>query len=82
MILVDVEVPIMGKQYDFQIEDTAQLSEVLEEISEMICQKEQCLLIGTKEHLLLWDAEKHRQLDLSKTCQENQLLTGSRLMLC
>lgn len=81
MIIVDIEVPVMGKRYDFQIDEHVPLYEVKEEISEMICQKEQCPLSGNKDRILLWNAQNGRKLELERTAQENGLLTGSRILL-
>ena len=81
MIIVDIEVPVMGKQYDVQIDEYVPLDEVKAEIVEIICQKEQCELKGEADRLLLWDAHTGRKMDLGKSARENGLLTGSRLLL-
>lgn len=80
MIIIEVEVPIMGKRYDFQIDENVPLSEVKEEIADMICSKEQCLLEGSLHRMLAW-MQDGRQLSQERTAQENGLRTGSRIIL-
>lgn len=81
MIIVEVEVPMMDKQYDFQIDGEIPLKEVKSEIIAMICQKEQCLMEGDAEMLFLWDAQSKVRLSEEKTAVENGLLTGSRILM-
>ncbi|MDD2980437.1 MAG: hypothetical protein PHN80_10735 [Hespellia sp.] len=81
MILVDIDVPMMGIKYDFQMEETALLTDVIEEVRDMICQKEQCFLSGDGGRLLLWNMENGQKLSPERTVSENHLLTGSHLML-
>ena len=54
MIILEVEIPIMGKRYDFQIDEYVPLGEVKKEITDMICRKEQCPLQGNPDRLLVW----------------------------
>ena len=80
MIIVDVEIPMLGKKYDFQIDEYAPLTEVKKEIVDMICRKEQCMVKGDVEKLLIWDKETGRCLLEYQTAQEVGLITGSRLL--
>lgn len=80
MIIVEVEVPIMGKRYDFQIDENVAFYEVKEEIAEMICRKEQCLFKGELDRMLIW-GPNGRQLVQERSSQENGLRTGSRILL-
>ena len=54
MILVDVEVPVMGKTYDVQIDETVPVKEIAGQIRDMICLQEQCGILGGQENLTLW----------------------------
>lgn len=81
MIIVDVEVPMMGKRYDFQIDENVPLCEVKEEITDMICRKEQSVLAGDKNRLLIWDAQSGKRLEEARTAWEEGLVTGSRILL-
>lgn len=81
MIIVDVDVPVTGKKYDFQIDENVPLSDVKEEIVEMICRKEQCMLVGDEGRLLLWNAQNGQMLLEDKTAWEIGLVTGSKILL-
>ncbi len=80
MIVVEIEVPVMGKRYDFQVDEYVPLYEVKEEIAEMICRKEQCAKQGSLQRLMLWTHEG-RELLQEQSALENGLRTGSRVML-
>lgn len=81
MILVDIEVPVMGQTYDFQVDEYITLGAVIVEMKDMICTKEQCLSIGSEEELTLWDMERRVRLPLNRTAKECGLLTGAHLIL-
>lgn len=81
MILVDIKVPIMGKSYDFKIDEQIPLGIVMEEVGESICQKEQCQAGGSLKELMLWDEERKTELPVDKTGYECGLKTGSQLLL-
>ena len=49
MILVDVEVPILDKIYDMQLDEYTPAAFLAEDIVGMICQKEQLMLSGRLE---------------------------------
>lgn len=80
MIIVEIEVPVMGKRYDFQIDESVPLCEVKEEIVEMICRKEQCLLRGDPGRLLLW-TQSGAEIRQQYSARGNGLRTGERLLL-
>ena len=81
MIMINVEVPIMGESYDFQIEEHVAMGYVIKELATMISQKNQCRINGDKNNLRLWEVQSHRLLDLRKSATANGLVTGSLLML-
>lgn len=81
MILVDVFVPSVDKEYDFQLSETASISMVIEEISEMIGQKERTEIVGDVNRLQLCDQERQCILDRNRTLAECQVTTGCRLIL-
>ncbi|GAA0793291.1 hypothetical protein GCM10008910_08010 [Faecalicatena orotica] len=81
MIIIEIEVPMMGKLYDFQIDENVPLSEVMDEAAEMICQKEQCPVQGDIRRMLMWNAQNRVQLAKERTAAENGLWTGSRILL-
>ena len=81
MIIVKVEVPIMGQEFDFQIDENVPLQEVQAEIADMICRREQCRMDGEDYRLILWDKKRSVMLRREKTAFENGLETGSELLL-
>ena len=81
MILVDVEVTVMGKIYDVQLDETVQIKEIALQIRDMICLQEQCGILSAQESLTLWDMKKQSCLDDTKTAKECGITTGMHLML-
>ena len=66
MIILEVEIPIMGKRYDFQIDEYVPLGEVKKEITDMICRKEQCPLQEIRTDCLCGSPTVHC---LDRSCQ-------------
>lgn len=81
MILVDVYVPVIDKVYDFHLDENAVVWTVIEDMADMICQKEQCRLRGEPSQLALWMAERKMKLDKRGTLFENGIHSGEQLML-
>ena len=81
MIMIEVKVPMMGKYYDFQIDENALAGEITVDIADLVCRREQCAPEGDESELMLWELSTRRRLDNGKTAAENGLQTGSRLML-
>ena len=81
MILVDIFVPGIDKNYDFQLNETIVISAVIEEIGEMISQKEQLDIMGDIDDLQLCDRRKQVLLPKNKTLAECGIMTGESLIL-
>lgn len=81
MILVDVEAPVMGKTYDFQIDGGIPVNIVARQMRDMICMKEQCDYCGNEDSLTLWDIRGERLMPGDKTADECGIITGMSLML-
>ena len=81
MILVDIYVPSMNQGYDFRLEQNAVISSVIDELVEVISQKEKCSLIGDQEKLSLCSYERQTILPKKNTLAECGIHTGSKLML-
>ena len=80
MILVDVFVPSVNKVYDFQLSEIAPVYTVIEEISEMIGQKERAAIVGDVKELLLCDRKIQCILEKNKTLAECNIMTGHSLI--
>lgn len=80
MILVDIYVPSVDKTYDFQLSEESEIDTVIEEIAEMIGQKERTRIVGPKEKLLLCNQITMEILDKHKTLKEYGITTGQSLI--
>ncbi|MDO4617064.1 MAG: EsaB/YukD family protein [Lachnospiraceae bacterium] len=80
MIIIEIEVPMIGKKYDFQIDEALPLREVKQELVDLICRKEQFALQGDQNRLLLWSRDG-RLLDDGRSSAANGLRTGDSLLL-
>ena len=81
MILVDIYVPSVNTTYDFQLMDSVPVQTVIEEIAEMVGQKEQCQIVGDIADLVLVDNKRQKVLDKEMTLYECGIQTGDQLML-
>ncbi len=81
MILVDIYVPSVDKTYDFQLNEQIPVSMVIEEISEMIGQKEHAALKGNAADLTLCSYVSRTVLNRGKTLEQEGIITGNRLLL-
>jgi uncharacterized ubiquitin-like protein YukD len=80
LILVDINVPVVGKTYDFQLDENAYIYDLLEEISEMIATSEQMEMVRTDSQMMLCSYESHRILPQDMTLSECGIKTGNRLI--
>ncbi len=81
MILVDIYVPSVGNTYDFQVDETAKVQTLVEEIAEMVGQKEHCSIVGDLESLMLCTYQTKQILPKNITLSEANITTGQRLLL-
>lgn len=81
MILVDIYVPAVGNVYDFQLEETEKAGTIIEEIAELIGQKEHCRIVGDVRNLMLCLKEKNEILPRELTLAEMGIRTGNSLIL-
>lgn len=81
MILVDIYVPSTGNTYDFQLDEEIPVGNVIEEISEMIGQKEHCQIVGDMSKLMLCVGKDKKILHKDYTLSECHIVTGDSLIL-
>ena len=74
MILVEVFVPSLDRTYEFKLNEDVAVSVVIEEISSVICQKEQCDVEGNR-------CGKQQILSSNLSLYENGVQSGDRLYL-
>ena len=81
MVLVDVKVPALGRQYSFRLNEQETVEHIIEELTGILCQKEQCRLNGETGALSLWSEEAKRELPRAARLAQCGFVTGSILML-
>lgn len=81
MIMVDIYVPALDREYDFSLDQNVRIGTIIEEISEMIAHQERSEIVGSTEELVLCDRKEGRILDGNDTLGACGVLTGSKLML-
>lgn len=81
MIMVDVYVPAMDKEYDFSLDQNIRIGTIIEEISEMIAHKEHSEVVGNVSELMLCDRRMEKILDENATLGSSRIRTGSKLIL-
>ena len=81
MILVDVYVPLMEKTYDFRVDDTARISDLIDELCEMICQKERWPKLDSTRRMILCDFDSSQIFPGEATLAGMGITGGHRLML-
>lgn len=80
MIITEVYVPSLDKTYDFKLCDNIPVAVITEELSAVICQKEQCSIFGEKRDFMLFNAENKNILSMKLSLFENEIKTGDRLI--
>ncbi len=81
MILVDIYVPSVNNIYDFQLDEKTAVETIIEEISELIEQKEHCKIAGNVEELLLCHKKTKQILPGNRTLEDCGIQTGNSLIL-
>ncbi|MDE5778013.1 MAG: hypothetical protein K2I10_05835 [Lachnospiraceae bacterium] len=81
MILVEIYIPSIDETLDFSVDETAKITNVVQEISEMMCKKYKTELNAASENFFLCSAEQGAVLDGGSTLCENGIMNGSRLYM-
>lgn len=81
MILVDLEVPSLGRNYQFSLDEDTSVNLLIIEIAEMICQKERCSLDGSAEELSLYSRRKKCVLNRRTTLSRQTVSGADHLIL-
>lgn len=81
MIIVDIKVPALEKVYNFSVEEKARVSDLIEEVVELISQKERLAFSGNLEEMVLCCVESGVQCDRSCTLSDYGISGGSELLL-
>lgn len=81
MILIDIYVPLIDKVFDFTVDETARVDLLVEELAEIICQKEHWPRLESARKLMLCDREGQRIFPKDATLAGMGITSGCRLML-
>lgn len=81
MISVDIYVPSLDQKYDFHLDENTKIRVIIEEIIEMVEQKECTVLSGNTKALLLCDHLRHLALPKDETLCNCGIFNGSSLLL-
>lgn len=81
VILTDIYVPSVNRTYDFRLDENAQIGSVINEISELIEQKEHCFVVGNRDDLILCMKGSRQILPADMTLEECGIRTGSSMIL-
>ncbi|MBQ2904649.1 MAG: EsaB/YukD family protein [Clostridia bacterium] len=80
MITVDISVPVIGKTYDFSIDENTSVETITEEIVDLIIQKEAYSFQDISQ-MHLFFANKKTLLNPAKSLYSNGVDNGDRLIL-
>lgn len=81
MITVEVEVPSLGRRYDFELEETVPVEILIREMSEVISQREHCHYVAESGIMGLYVQEYQHKLGPGSTLEQNGIRSGQRLLL-
>ena len=81
MVLVEIEVPVLEKRYDFKLNVEEKVGDLMKEILHIICQREHCVLQEKTHPFLLGDLERHILFHPEHRLEDYGVETGSRLVL-
>ncbi len=81
MIIVDVNVVIFDKFYDFELNEDVKAGKVIEEIVHMIEQKEKTGFTGNISDLILFDRKNKKVLNPGYSLAQQGIVSGGSLSL-
>lgn len=81
MILVDLQVVSLDRNYQFSLDESKTVFELITEIKDILCQKEQCEMMGDDDDLMLCSVSQNRILEKGKTLSQQGVRSAERLLL-
>lgn len=81
MILAEIHIPALNRQYEFKLDEYRYIADIVEEIGEMVAPPERNCAPGCVQELLLCSDELGRILPLDHTLEQEGLGNGCRLVL-
>lgn len=81
MILVDLYVPSMSNNYECRLDETVPIANIIENVTELICQKEHCEFKGDMDNLCLYVCRQESAMSRSSSLNDNGIKDGEKLIL-
>ncbi len=81
MLLLEIKVPALCGRYDFELEESASIEVLIQEIVAVICQKEHCQCFESSQGHWLYSQELERQLVPSEVLGTCGVRNGQSLIL-
>ena len=81
MIIVDIEVPSIESKYQFSVEEQVSVANLIAELVELSCQKEQCTLKGDLSEMCLCAGEQGRILNRGDSLARQGVANADWLLL-
>ena len=81
MILVDIEVPVNGRTYDFRMDENVYSADLIDEIGAMLVPVSESSESEKIKDMLLCDYAHCRILPLDSTLKQCGIRSGDRLVL-
>lgn len=81
MILVDLQVVSLDRHYQFSLDETKSVLELITEIKDILCQKEKCEMLGEDDDLMLCSVTQSSILKKNRTLSDQGVRSAERLML-
>ena len=80
MILVDVVFPELDQAIDFQLDETVQGWDIVEEIASIAAKFSSRSYEPGSTNALLYSVDKQRMLDLNRSLKSNGIRSGDKLL--
>lgn len=81
MILVDIYVPSIDNTFDFRVDETASVENIIHEVSEMLCKKYRNSLNKNANDFVLCSYETEAVMPNNSTLTMHGIKNGSKLIL-
>lgn len=81
MIIVNVRVPALEKVYNFSLDEKARIKDLIEEIVELIAQKESLQFENNLEEMVLCCVGNSEQCDRNHSLSDYGIAGGAELIL-
>ena len=80
MILVDIQIPMLDKIFDFELDEESEAGALIEDIAELIAQQEH-LSCKNNENMCLYVLGQEGILEKGKSLKQQGVRAGDRLIL-